>query len=301
MKGDNKSVLLKLTGLFFSVRGYNLLVLILAQYLAAIFILSPDGLSLRDVLLDENLFILVLCNVLVIASGYLINSFYDSEKDLINKPYKTFLDSAVSQQTKLSIYFIINFFSVVLASYISFRAVVFYSIYIFSIWLYSHKLKRMTFVGNMFAAALAIIPFFAVFIYYRHVEKVIFFHALFLFLLILVREIVKDLENLKGDFAQNYATIPVKYGERKTKVLLLILIFLSILTNVLLLLFFDLGYMKYYFYVSFLAFIALCILILVSSKKMHFRILHNLLKGLIILGVFSILLIDIDVILNKLM
>ena len=89
MSGNDKSVLLKLTGLFFSVRGYNLLIIVLAQYLAAIFILSPDSLTLRGVLLDENLFILVLCNALVIASGYLINSFYDSEKDLINKPYKT--------------------------------------------------------------------------------------------------------------------------------------------------------------------------------------------------------------------
>jgi len=301
MSKSNKSVLLKLTGLFFSVRGYNLLIIVLAQYLAAIFILSPDSLSLRDVLLDENLFILVLCNALVIASGYLINSFYDSEKDLINKPYKTFLDNAVSQRTKLSIYFILNFLSVVLASYISFRAVLFFSAYIFGIWLYSHKLKRLTFLGNIVAAVLAVTPFFAVFIYYKHVEKVIFFHALFLFLLILIREILKDLENLRGDFAQNYKTFPVKYGEQKTKTLLQAIIILSIITNILLLFFFELGYMKYYFYLSFLAFIALSILVWISSRTIHFKILHNLLKLLIVVGVFSILLIDVDLILRRLL
>ena len=299
MTKDSKSVLLKMTGLFFSVRGYNLLIIILAQYLAAIFILSPDSLSLKDVLLDENLFILVLCNALVIASGYLINSFYDSEKDLINKPYKTYLDNAVSQRTKLSVYFIFNFLSVVLASYISFRAVLFFSAFIFVIWLYSHKLKRITFLGNIVAAILAVTPFFAVFIYYKHVEKVIFFHALFLFLLILIREIIKDLENLSGDFAQNYETFPVKHGEKKTKALLQGIIILSIITNILLLKFFELGYMKYYFYLSFIAFVILSILVWTSSKKIHFRILHNLLKLLIIVGVFSILLIDVDLVIKR--
>jgi 4-hydroxybenzoate polyprenyltransferase len=299
MSESNKSVLYKLAGLFFSIRGYNLIIIILAQYLAAIFILSPDELTLSDVLLDVNLFILVLCNALVIASGYLINSFYDSEKDLINKPYKTFLDNAVSQQTKLSLYFIINFVSVVLASYISFRAVLFFSGFIFGIWLYSHKLKRITFLGNVIAALLAITPFFAVFIYYKHVENIIFFHASFLFLLILIREIIKDLESLKGDFAQDYKTIPVIYGEQQTKIILSSLIGVAVIINGLFLYFFNLGYMVYYFYLSFLAYIALGILVWISSKKVHFRILHNLLKLLIVLGVFSILLIDVDLILRK--
>lgn len=299
MDVDNKSVLFKLAGLFFSVRGYNLLIIILAQYLAAIFILSPDQLSLSDVLLDINLFILVLCNALVIAAGYLINSFYDSEKDLINKPYKTYLDNAVSQQTKLSLYFIINFISVILASYISFRAVLFFSGFIFGIWFYSHKIKRITFLGNVVAALLAITPFFAVFIYYKHLEFVIFFHATFLFLLILIREIIKDLESLKGDFAQDYKTIPVIYGEQKTKVFLSSLIVIAIALNGLFLYYFDLGYMVFYFYISFLTYIGLGILVWISSKKIHFRILHNLLKLLIVVGVFSILLIDVDLILRR--
>ncbi len=301
MGEDNKSVLFKLAGLFFSVRGYNLLVIVLAQYLAAIFILSPNELSLSDVLLDINLFILVLCNALVIAAGYLINSFYDSEKDLINKPYKTFLDNAVSQQTKLSIYFIINFISVILASYISFRAVLFFSGFIFGIWFYSHKIKRITFLGNVVAALLAITPFFAVFIYYKHLEFVIFFHATFLFLLILIREIIKDLESLKGDFAQDYKTIPVIYGEQRTKILLSCLIAIAIVLNGLFLYYFNLGYMVFYFYLSFLAYIGLGFLVWISSKKIHFRILHNLLKLLIVVGVFSILLIDVDLILKRLL
>ncbi len=299
MNLSNKSLFLKLAVLFVSVRGYNILVIILAQYLASIFILSPDYLSLREVVFDLNLFIIVCCSALVIASGYIINSFYDSEKDLINKPLKTYLDNKISQQTKLSVYFLLNFFSVILASYVSFRAVVFFSAYIFAIWLYSHRLKKITFLGNVFASLLAITPFFAVFVYFRNFEEVIFFHAVFLFLLILIREIIKDLENLKGDFAQNYNTLPVKYGEKITKTILSILIFSALVTNILLIQNFDLGYMDYYFYVSLMGFVILFFLIWKSKQKIQFSLIHNLLKLIIVLGVFSILLIDVEMVLKR--
>jgi 4-hydroxybenzoate polyprenyltransferase len=300
MKASNKSLTFKFIGLFFSARGYNILIIILAQYLASIFILAPDSFTLKEILFDENLFIIVICSALVIASGYLINNFYDSEKDLINRPLKSYIDNKVSPRTKLFIYFVLNFLSVILASYISFRAVLFFSAYIFGIWIYSHKLKRITFIGNMIAASLAIAPFFAVFVYYKHFENVIFFHAVFLFLLILIREITKDLENLKGDFAQNYNTIPVKFGEKYTKTFLSFIFSLAFLTTLLLVYFFNLGYMNYYFYTCLGAFVFLVIYLWSSHKRLQFKILHLLLKILIIVGVFSILLIDTDLVLKKL-
>jgi len=297
---SNKSLTFKLVGLFFSARGYNVLMIVLAQYLASIFILAPNSFSLREILFDPNLFIIVICSALVIASGYLINNFYDSEKDLINRPYRTYIDNKVSPRTKLSIYFVLNFLSVILASYISFRAVLFFSAYIFVIWFYSHKLKRITFIGNFIAALLAIAPFFAVFVYYKHFESVIFFHAVFLFSLILIREITKDLENLKGDYAQNYKTIPVKYGEKYTKSLLSIIFALAFIITLFLVNYFNLGLMDYYFYTCLGAFVFLVIYLWSSHKRIQFKILHILLKILIVVGVFSILLIDTDLVLTRL-
>ncbi|MGK0387221.1 MAG: 4-hydroxybenzoate polyprenyltransferase, partial [Patiriisocius sp.] len=75
-----KHILLKFFSLFSVVRGYNILVIILAQYLTAIYILAPD-LPLGKVLFDVNLLMLVLASAAAIAGGYIINSFYDSEKD----------------------------------------------------------------------------------------------------------------------------------------------------------------------------------------------------------------------------
>ena len=130
-------MLLKFFSMFSVVRGYNILIVIIAQYLTSIYILAYDW-SLRDVIFDLNLFFLVLASAATIAGGYIINNFYDSEKDLINRPIKSMLDVFVSQKTKLSLYFTLNFLAAVMASYVSFRAVVFFSLYIFGIWLYSH-------------------------------------------------------------------------------------------------------------------------------------------------------------------
>ena len=294
----NKRILLKTFSLFSAVRGYNILVVIIAQYLASAFILSP-GLPLRDVLLDANLFFLILASASVIASGYIINNFYDSEKDLINRPRKTMLDRVVSQRTKLSVYFLLNFAAVFFASYVSFRAVVFFSIYIFVIWLYSYRLKKILFLGNLVASVLAITPFFIVFVYYKNFETVIFIHAMFLYLMIVMRELVKDLENMQGDLAQGYRTIPIVFGERWSKVFLMICALLAVIPTLLLITRFDIGYMVYYFYAS-LGMIILFVLFLFFSKaKWQYLTLHNLLKLIIVTGVFSILLIDLDSLLNR--
>ena len=296
----NKLLLLKLLSLFSVVRGYNVLMIALAQYVASIYILSPD-LPLRKVVFDLNLFFIVLSSALVIASGYIINNFYDAEKDLINKPKKSMLDRLVSQRFKLTTYFILNFLAVFAASYVSFRAVLFFSAYIFGIWFYSHKLKKMPFIGNFVSATLAIAPFFAVFVYYKNFETVIFVHAMFLFLLILAREMIKDLENMTGDLAQNYRTIPIRYGAGVSKILISILIFFTLIPSLLLIAKFDIGYMNFYFMGCVLLLVLFLILLAKSNEKKHYVWLHNILKFIIIVGVFSILLIDVELVLNRIL
>ncbi|RXG11710.1 4-hydroxybenzoate polyprenyltransferase [Leeuwenhoekiella aestuarii] len=297
----NKLLLLKFLSLFSVVRGYNILIIVLAQYLASIFILSPDNLRARDVVLDLNLFLIVLSTSLVIAGGYIINSFYDSAKDLINRPNKTRLDHMVSQKKILTLYFVLNFISIIVASYVSFFAVLFFSAYIFGIWFYSHKLKKVLFLGNLTSASLALTPFFAVFIYYRNFEKVIFVHALFLGLIIIMRELIKDLENIKGDIALGYHTFPVIYGERSTKALITLLVGITVIPAFLLINNFDVGLMSYYFYLSMILLLVFLFWLWKSNEKLHYLLLHNILKLIIVLGVFSILLIDTDVVINRIL
>jgi len=295
-----KTFLFKAFSLFSVVRGYNVLIIVIAQYLASIYIMAPDR-PLAQVLFDINLLMLVLASAAVIASGYIINNFYDSEKDLINRPEKSKLDRLVSQNTKLSIYFILNFAAVVMASYVSFRAVLFFSVYIFAIWFYSHKLKKIPFIGNLTSAILTILPFFAIFMYYKNFSSVIFVHAIFLFLIISMRELSKDLENLKGDLVIGYKTIPVVYGEKASKILLTILVVLTLIPTYLLLTNYEIGHMYMYFYASTILLVIFLVLLWKSSNKSQYLILHNILKLIIVAGVFSILLIDIDLVLKRIL
>jgi len=294
----NKLILLKLLSLFSVVRGYNILVILIAQYISSIFILAHD-IPLNKVLFDPNLFVIVLASSGVIAAGYIINSFYDKEKDLINRPQKTMLDRLVSQQTKLTGYFVLNFLSVVLASYISFRAVLFFSVYVFGIWFYSHKLKKTPFIGNLVASILSITPFFAVFIYYKNFDEVIFVHATFLFLMLVMREMVKDLGSLTGDLAQNYKTIPIIYGEKTSKRIITLLVAASCLPIYLLLTAYEIGYMSLFFYASLGVLFLFLIALWKSNSKTHYVWLHNILKLIIVAGVFSIILIDLNMILDR--
>ncbi|WP_431133803.1 geranylgeranylglycerol-phosphate geranylgeranyltransferase [Psychroserpens mesophilus] len=293
-----KHILLKFFSMFSVVRGYNILIIVLAQYLTSIYILAHDK-PLKTVLLDLNLLMLVLASAATIAGGYIINNFYDSEKDLINRPNKSKLDRLVSQNTKLSFYFVLNFSAVIMASYVSFNAVIFFSLYIFGIWFYSHKLKKLPFIGNLTSAILTITPFFAIFLYYKNFESVIFVHAVFLFLMISMRELTKDLENMKGDLLLGYKTIPVVYGEKASKIMLTMLILLTSIPLYLLLYQYDVGHMYIFFYLSVILLLIYLLLLWKSNTKTHYLILHNILKFIILAGVFSIVLINVNVVLNR--
>lgn len=292
-----KHTVLKIISMFSVVRGYNIPIIALAQYLSAIFIMASEKRAL-DVLLDFNLFIIVLVSGLTIASGYIINNFYDSKKDLINRPNKSQLDRLVSQKTKLQVYFTVNFVVFLLAFFVSFRAVLFFSAYIFLIWFYSHKLKKITVVGNLTAAFLAVLPFFAILLYYKNLYPEIFAHATFLFLLILIREMIKDLENLRGDVANDYQTIPVLYGETFAKKIITALTVSTLIPIYYLIEIFEVGYMDLYFYVSLIILIFFLQKLWKSNGKPDYLKLHNILKFLVVSGVFCIVLINPSVLLH---
>ena len=297
---NNQPFYVKMLSLFSVVRGYNILLIVIAQYLASIFIFSPEK-SLRYVLLDIDLYFIVLATTCVIASGYIINNFYDFETDKINKPLKSKIDAIVSQRIKLRIYFFLNFLGFCFGFLVSWRASLFFSVYIFLIWFYSHKLKKYPLTGLFSAAVLALLPFFAVFVYYKNFSEIICTHAAFLFFILLIRELIKDLERIKGDFVKNYQTIAVKYGEYFTKILITFLAILTLNPIYFLLKYPEIGGMRYYFYASIVVLILFVLFLWFGKNKRHYVLLHVALKILILTGVFSLALIDYSVIINRLL
>ncbi|SCY44095.1 4-hydroxybenzoate polyprenyltransferase [Nonlabens sp. Hel1_33_55] len=297
-KSNTKLLTVKVLSLFSSVRLYNIGLIAIAQLFATIFIIAHNT-PIKEILTDYKLWLIIVASAAAIAGGYIINNFYDREKDLINRPQKTILENQVKQSTLWTVYFTLNGAAFIMGMIVSWRAGLFYALYITAMWFYSHKIKKVLFVGNLMAAALAITPFFVLFMYYKNFYPVILVHGLFLFLIIGMRELIKDLENLRGDLAQNYQTLPVVLGERTSKKFYTALTIITFLPVTALILIFETGYMDYYF-----AFITgallVCLPLLWSSRrKREYLLIHFILKIIIVAGVFSILLIDLPAILDR--
>ena len=99
----NSLTLTKILGAFYVVRIHNIFLLLLAQYLTSIFILS--GSESWKIIFDKNLFLVILCSTICIISGFIINDYYDTKKDSINTPIKFKLGESINDKTKLFLYF----------------------------------------------------------------------------------------------------------------------------------------------------------------------------------------------------
>tara|TARA_A100000164_G_scaffold233276_1_gene207052 strand:+ start:237 stop:1112 length:876 start_codon:yes stop_codon:yes gene_type:complete len=284
----NSLTLTKILGAFYVVRIHNIFLLLLAQYLTSIFILS--GFESWKIIFDNNLFLVILCSTICIVSGFIINDYYDTKKDSINTPIKFKLGESINDKTKLFLYFFLNLLVVLVSSLISMRAIVFFSIYIFFIWFYTHKLRKLVFIGNLFYSILTITPFFAILLYFKKIEFIIIAYALFLFFILLLKDIVKDMKNLKGDFSANHKTIPVVFGESFTKTLISLLSIINIFLILNLFLNFNSGFMYFYYFLALTVMVCFMFKLYHSKSTAQYLFLHNLLRFLITAGVFSIVL-----------
>ena len=115
----------------------------------------------------------------------------------------------------------------------------------------------------------------------------------------MVRELIKDLENMKGAVASNYKTFPIAYGERKTKIFSVFLLSLTLIPVVFLLQYPAISYMRYYFYVTLISLIIVAYILFKSDQKRHYTILHTTLKLLLLIGVFCLVFIDTSLLLEK--
>ena len=274
-------------------RVYNGFLVILAQYLSAIYIFAraePIELLLRN----SELHLIVLASFLVVSAGYLINQYYDLPKDLINKPYKSMIDLQRTPSSLMRWYALLNLVALLLSLFVSLRATLFFLGYLLSIWLYSHRLRRLLIWGTLFSAFLAVSPITALFLYYQHLEWKIIGFALFLFLLLWIIALVKDLENLPGDLAVGLKTLATSWGIEASQRLIRIVLGAEVLLSLCLLYFYDLSLMRYYFFASTLLFALLFVWVRRLKEPKNYSETHWILKLFVLLGTLSILFLDLD-------
>lgn len=281
--------LLKILSLFSLVRGYNIIILVLAQYLTARYILDPQT-PWHLLLFDLRFFAIVIASSLTTAAGYIINNFYDSAKDQINRPKKFMLEHLVSQKHKLILYMVLNMTALVIASIISVWVVLFFFFYMLTIWLYSNTIKRLFWLSNVFSAILMILPFWAITLYFKNFETIIFYHAAYLFFLILARDIIKDLESFVGDWVHRYKTIPVVFDHITAKAIASLCILLTFIPNYLIIQQ-PFGSIRYFFLASIPFLIFVLIFLWFTQTQKTYLWTHNFIKFWILIGVFSIALV----------
>ena len=285
----NRLILLKIISLMSLVRWYNILLIIAAQYLASIFIIN-DLSDWKLVLFDFNMFLLAFSSAFLIAGGYIINGFYDSEKDMINKPKVTMFNQIVSKPFRLYCYFGFNFLGVLLGWFVSMEIFVFHLLFSFALWFYSHKLKKIFFIGNTLATFLSIAPFFAVSIYYHTLTPFIMLYVGFIFLIEFTREIIKDMEAVRGDYIMGYKTLPVEFGLSKTRYFILAIQCLTISIPFYLYSLKGFSTIMLYFLISAAMILFTSLMLLQKSDKIKLKAINRIYKLIILFGIASIVL-----------
>lgn len=192
-------------------RFWNLLIIALAQYFTAIFLID------RGLLYDWRLMVVVASTVLVAAAGYIINDYYDIKIDLINKPDRVVVGKNITRRYALFFHSVLSVFGVIPVLFLNWQIGIINFMSAFLLWWYSNNLKRQPFVGNFVVALLTGAAILLVSVLYRAYNPLIFIYAGFAFSMTLVREIVKDMEDLKGDNTFGCKTLPIVFGIRKTK------------------------------------------------------------------------------------
>jgi 4-hydroxybenzoate polyprenyltransferase len=220
------------------VRYRNLIIVAATMYLMRFFILQPllnqKGMTL---LLNElNFLMLTLATVFITAAGYVINDYFDTRTDLINRPQTVIVGKSLSRRVVISLHWLLNVAGVALGIVVSFAigkpllSLVFFVIPGL-LWFYSTTYKRQFLLGNIIVAFLtALVPLMPLLfelpmLYDTYWQTLIFVpsvfntiiywvggYAIFAFWLTLFREIVKDIEDFEGDSEYGRNTLPVVLG-----------------------------------------------------------------------------------------
>jgi len=227
--GRSKKRKFSITGFIKLTRFPNLLIIAFTQYFTFIFLIGyPENWFYR--LYDFKLFLLSLSTLFIAAAGYIINDYYDIKIDYINKPDRVVVGKLVNRRIVLASHGLLNFIGIALGFYLSLSVGVLNFFCGFLLWLYSNRLKRMPLIGNVVIALLTALSIYILAIYYHRNAFLVLNYAVFAFSINLVREIIKDLEDIRGDMRFGSKTLPIIWGLRKTKYFLFGLIFLFIFT-----------------------------------------------------------------------
>jgi 4-hydroxybenzoate polyprenyltransferase len=288
----------------------------ITMFLVRFYLIKPP-LEMVDVALASDILsftLLVLAMLLMSAGGYVINDIFDMDIDSVNHSEKMIIGRSIKLSAAKLLYWILNlaalgimiFLSITMANW---QLLIIMVMLAGLLWFYSERYKRQILVGNLVVAFVASAGITIVWLFeFFNLQKdtsvfveatramplmsgLVFAYVLFAFLSTIVREVVKDIEDMEGDQRFGCRTFPIVYGEVPSRnlaagLLIILIIMIGFWQYIL-----FLKDMKSAFSVLFIALgigIAALIRLAFSDKKEHYTTVSALLKLLMLAGILSI-------------
>jgi 4-hydroxybenzoate polyprenyltransferase len=299
------------------IRWPNLLFIIIGQWAFYFFVLQPIYNTSGIVLgLDYVLLtLLVFASVCIAAAGYIINDYFDVNIDRLNKPEKLVIEKKIKRRSAIILHFVLSFVGVCISFYVSAKlhqklwwlGFCNFGVVILLV-LYSASLKKKLLVGNILIAALTAWVFIVIILtqvgidikynglqnaYFGKMFRIGILYASFAFILTLMREIVKDMEDYIGDIKYGCKTMPIVWGFPVSKVFVAVwtIVLIGMLTVL------QFYVLQYEWYIAILYCLILVIVPLVFSLKVlaaafaqiHYHTLSNIYKFVMLTGILSML------------
>lgn len=290
---------MNITAFFQLIRWKNVLLILSTQVLIK-FILIPKF-ETESTLSNQTFFLVVFSSIFIAAAGYIINDLFDVDIDAINNKNSVIITKYTTTSTVKLGYYLFNLIGIVFGISASFAInkpifSFFFITIITVLYFYSKRLKSIALVGNITVSLLIgfsilIISFFEQLSYDSFAFKIVVVYSVFAFAINLIREIIKDIEDIDGDFAAGLKTLPIIIGRKRTNTFMVILSSLLAI-SIIALLFLNKELNNYLFYYGII--VVLTPLLYFISKlantksKNDYKKLSTLLKIIMVLGILSI-------------
>jgi 4-hydroxybenzoate polyprenyltransferase len=300
------------------MRWQNLLFIAITQLLFHYCILQPnlEAISMQPQVSDKYLCLIIIASICIAGGGNIINDYFDINIDQVNKPAKMVVQKIISRHWAILFHLLITLAGITLSGYVAFKTspIIFFANILcsFLLWVYSTSFKKKLLSGNIIIAGLTA---WTVLVLYFTINTLLFnttevsakfivglsriykfaaLYAGFAFIISLIREVVKDIEDMSGDAKYQCKTMPIMWGIPATKVFVGVWLTVLIGSLVILQLYvLQIGWWGSALY-SFVLVIFPLVWILKRFYKAHttaeYHTISNLIKLVMLTGICSILL-----------
>lgn len=289
------------------IRWSNLVFIVLTQALFYFCIYYP----LYHVHAFRRLILLGLASVFIAAAGYIINDYFDLNIDQVNKPDKNVIGRVINRRWAIFWHLLLSLLGLLLTAFAVGMAywyiILANLVCVLLLWLYSTSFKRQLLIGNVVISLLTAWTILVLFFAFSSPAnafntadpvsvkffRLAFLYAGFAFIISLIREAIKDMEDIKGDSRYGCKTLPIVAGIRTTKVYTAI--WISVLVGTLVILQFyvlQFGWWPSVIYSLLLVILPLLYILLKLRKAYRnrdFAYLSNATKWIMLTGILSMI------------